>query len=226
VLDTVSDWPRYGGYAVAGVSSFGFGGANAHVVLREVLPRDVVERALEAPPEDGPAAPADEVQAEYVGGMRFDEYGEFIEDDHAPTEAEPELPGITDEARRLKEIALEELATQELPAPQVPLAVSAFLTSRKKVAAADLADWMETPEGQASSLESIGRALSRRNHGRSRAVVLARDHDEAIKGLRAVADGKQKPNVFSTDGPATNGPVWTCICATRSSPNGSRRSMR
>ena len=208
VLDTVADWPRYGGYAVAGVSSFGFGGANAHVVLREVLPRDVVERALEAPPEDGPAAPADEQQAEYVGGMRFDEYGEFIEDDHAPTEAEPELPGITDEARRLKEIALEELATQELPAPQVPLAVSAFLTSRKKVAAADLADWMETPEGQASSLESIGRALSRRNHGRSRAVVLARDHDEAIKGLRAVADGKQKPNVFSTDGPATNGPVW------------------
>src|ERR1700733_4624490 len=208
VLDTVADWPRYGGYAVAGVSSFGCGGANAHVVLREVLPRDVVERALEAPPEDGPAAPADEQQAEYVGGMRFDEYGEFIEDDHAPTEAEPELPGITDEARRLKEIALEELATQELPAPQVPLAVSAFLTSRKKVAAADLADWMETPEGQASSLESIGRALSRRNHGRSRAVVLARDHDEAIKGLRAVADGKQKPNVFSTDGPATNGPVW------------------
>src|SRR6202048_2195444 len=30
-LDTVADWPRYGGYAVAGVSSFGFGGANAHV---------------------------------------------------------------------------------------------------------------------------------------------------------------------------------------------------
>ena len=43
VLDIVADWPRYGGYAVAGVSSFGFGGANAHVVLREVLPRDVVD---------------------------------------------------------------------------------------------------------------------------------------------------------------------------------------
>src|ERR1700734_1284981 len=161
VLDTVADWPRYGGYAVAGVSSFGFGGANAHVVLREVLPRDVVERALEAPPEDGPAAPADEQQAEYVGGMRFDEYGEFIEDDHAPTEAEPELPGITDEARRLKEIALEELATQELPVPVVPLPISAFLTSRKRAAAAELADWMESPEGQASSLESIGRAQAR-----------------------------------------------------------------
>jgi polyketide synthase 13 len=209
VLDTVADWPRYGGYAVAGVSGFGFGGANAHVVLREVLPRDVVERELKAP-----AAPVEEQHAEHVesvGGLRFDEYGEFLESaehDHPPVEAEYELPGITDEALRLKEIALEELAGEELPAPLIPLAVSAFLTSRKKVAAAELADWLETPEGQASSLESIGRALSRRNHGRSRAVVLAHDHDEAIKGLRAVAEGKQKPNVFSADGPATNGPVW------------------
>src|SRR5271155_4848807 len=212
-LDTAADWPRYGGDAVAGVSSFGFGGANAHVVLREVLPRDVVEREPEAQPEDAPSAPAEEQHVEYVGGVRFDEYGEFVEDAEdqaraAPTEAEPELPGITEEAERLKEIALEELAAQELPVPVVPLAVSAFLTSRKKAAAAELADWMESPEGRASSLESIGRSLSRRNHGRSRAVVLARDHDEAIKGLRAIADGKQKPNVFSTDGPVTSGPVW------------------
>jgi polyketide synthase 13 len=212
-LDTAADWPRYGGYAVAGVSSFGFGGANAHVVLREVLPRDVVEREPEPQPEDAPAAPAEEQHVEYVGGVRFDEYGEFVESAEdqaraAPTEAEPELPGITEEAERLKEIALEELAAQELPVPVVPLAVSAFLTSRKKAAAAELADWMESPEGRASSLESIGRSLSRRNHGRSRAVVLAHDHDEAIKGLRAIADGKQKPNVFSTDGPVTSGPVW------------------
>ena len=86
--------------------------------------------------------------------------------------------------------------------------MSAFLTSRKKAAAAELADWIDSPEGRASSLESIGRALSRRNHGRSRAVVLAHDHDEAIKGLRAVAEGKQRPNVFTADGPVTNGPVW------------------
>jgi polyketide synthase 13 len=225
-LDTAADWPRYGGYAVAGVSSFGFGGANAHLVLREVLPRDVVERQPDAEPEAEPRAEAkaaEQAPAEYVGGVRFDEYGEFIESIEsgesgesikdeaaaAAVEEEPELPGITDEAKRLKEIALEELAAEEIPAPLVPLAVSAFLTSRKKAAAAELADWMETPEGQASSLESIGRSLSRRNHGRSRAVVLASDHDEAIKGLRAIADGKQKPNVFSTDGPVTNGPVWT-----------------
>jgi len=212
VLDTVADWPRYGGYAVAGVSSFGFGGANAHVVLREVLPRDVLERQArepEATPE-GEAETTEQGPAAYIGGVRFDEYGEFIEDERATVrvEEEPELPGVTDEAKRLKEIALEELAAEEIPTPSVPLAVSAFLTSRKKIAAAELADWMETPEGQASSLESIGRSLSRRNHGRSRAVVLARDHEEAIKGLRAIADGKQKPNVFSTDGPVTSGPVW------------------
>lgn len=203
VLDTVADWPRYSGYAVAGVSSFGFGGANAHVVLREVLPRDVVEREAEPEPEP---APTEEQPVEHV---RFDEYGEFVGADGTPAvEEEPELPGLTEEAKRLKEVALQELAASEQQAPLVPLAVSAFLTSRKKAAAAELADWMESPEGQASSLESIGRSLSRRNHGRSRAVVLARDHDEAIKGLRAIAEGKQRPNVFSADGPVTNGPVW------------------
>ncbi|WP_045386135.1 hypothetical protein, partial [Mycobacterium kyorinense] len=93
-------------------------------------------------------------------GVRFDEYGEFVADHGAAAvEEELELPGLTEEAKRLKEIALEELAASEQQAPLVPLAVSAFLTSRKKAAAAELADWMESPEGRASSLESIGRSL-------------------------------------------------------------------
>lgn len=208
VIDAASDWPRYGGYALAGVSSFGFGGANAHLVVREVLPRDVVEREPEPEPEPAESAAAED------GERRIDEYGAFggevtgLSDD----EPEPELPGLTDEALRLKEVALGELAAQEaaedLAKPVVPLAVSAFLTSRKKAAAAELADWIDGPDGRAASLEAIGRSLSRRNHGRSRAVVLAHDHDEAVKGLRAVAEGKQRPNVFSADGPVTAGPVW------------------
>ncbi|TDK85899.1 acyltransferase domain-containing protein [Mycobacterium paragordonae] len=212
VVDEATDWPRYGGYALAGVSSFGFGGANAHLVVREVLPRDVIERQEE--PEASPQAAVVSAGGDLTEGvghsLRFDEYGEIIDDDApaAAAEDEYELPGVTEEALALKEAALEELATQELPAPTIPLVISAFLTSRKKAAAAELADWMESPEGQASSLESIGRSLSRRNHGRSRAVVLAHDHEEAIKGLRAIAEGKQRPNVFSTDGPVTNGPVW------------------
>ncbi|MGO9925236.1 MAG: polyketide synthase Pks13 [Mycobacterium sp.] len=219
VIDTATDWPRYGGYALAGVSSFGFGGANAHLVVREVLPRDVVEKEAREPeptPEPGAAAEATEAPTFESHALRFDEYGEIIADVASgisgAEEEEPELPGVTEEALRLKEAALEELAAQEAQEgsapPLIPLAVSAFLTSRKKAAAAELADWMESPEGQASSLESIGRSLSRRNHGRSRAVVLAHDHEEAIKGLRAVAEGKQRPDVFSVDGPVTTGPVW------------------
>lgn len=217
VADTLAEWPRYSGHAVAGVSGFGFGGANAHLVLREVLPEDLLEPVAEpeAVVEDsGPSA-----NAVYVGGVLveddddddldlgsrgdFDyEYGGYDED------AEPELPGLTDEALRMIEVAREELEAKELPAPVVPLAVSGFLTSRKRAAAAELADWIDSPQGRASSLESIGRALSRRNHGRSRAVVMAHDHDEAVKGLRAIAEGKQSPLVFAADGPVSNGPVW------------------
>lgn len=216
VADTVTDWPRYSGHAITGVSGFGFGGANAHMVLREVLPTDLVEPEPE-PESDADTSMQADADAVYVGGVRMDEYGEFVdysedetgEPGHiAVSDDEPELPGLTDEAKRLLEVAREELEAQEQTAPVVPLAISGFLTSRKKATAAELADWIDSPEGRASSLESIGRALSRRNHGRSRAVVLAHDHDEAIKGLRAVAEGKQNPAVFSADGPVTNGPVW------------------
>ncbi|GBG40878.1 polyketide synthase [Mycobacterium montefiorense] len=211
VVDTATDWPRYGGFAVAGVSSFGFGGANAHLVVREVLPGDVAEREPE--PAVAVAAEAEQAQAPALEAhsLNFDDFGNIITDDFVGDDAEPELPGVTEEALALKKAALEELAAQEDSEPTkplIPLAVSAFLTSRKKTAAAELADWIQSPEGQAASLESIGRSLSRRNHGRSRAVVLAHDHEEAVKGLRAVADGKQRPGVFSVDGPVTNGPVW------------------
>ncbi len=218
VNDGATDWPRYSGHAITGVSGFGFGGANAHLVLREVLPSDLVEPEPEPEPAVAPAN--SQADAVYVGGVRMDEYGEFIDDGDdedglaagrtadAAAGNEPDLPELTEEARRLLEIARVELDDEELSVPVVPLAVSAFLTSRKRAAAAELADWMDSEEGRASSLESIGRALSRRNHGRSRAVVLAHDHDEAIKSLRALAEGKQNPNVITADGPVANGPVW------------------
>ncbi|TGD89427.1 acyltransferase domain-containing protein [Mycolicibacterium sp. CH28] len=218
VVETAADWPRYSGHAIAGVSGFGFGGANAHLVVREVLPSDLVEPEPVVAPVAGESATS-EADAVYVGGVRMDEYGEFVDEDgdeaeelgqhrYDSDEREPELPGLTDEALELLEAARAELESAEQPVAVVPLAVSGFLTSRKRATAAELADWIDSPEGRATSLESIGRSLSRRNHGRSRAVVLAHDHDEAVKGLRAIADGKQSPLVYSADGPVTNGPVW------------------
>ncbi len=217
VNDTVADWPRYSGHAIAGVSGFGFGGANAHLVVREVLPSDLVEPEPKA--ESVAAQPKADANAVFVGGVRVDEYGDILDDDDdddddgldvpaAGADAEPELPGLTDEALRLIEAARDELDAAEPVAPLVPLAVSGFLTSRKRATAAELADWIDSEAGRASSLESIGRSLSRRNHGRSRAVVLAHDHDEAVKGLRALAGGKQSPLVLAADGPVSNGPVW------------------
>lgn len=92
MITTPTDWPRYGGYALAGVSSFGFGGANAHVVVREVLPRDVVEKEPEPEPE--PKAAAEPAEAPTLAGhaLRFDEFGNIITDSAVAEEPEPELP--------------------------------------------------------------------------------------------------------------------------------------
>jgi polyketide synthase 13 len=184
VASELTDWPRYSGHKIAGVSGFGFGGANAHIVVREVLPSDLVEPEPVSEPAAAQEQKAD-AEAVYVGGVRMDEYGEFI---------------------HRTELAAEQ--AENPAAPIVPLAVSAFLTSRKRTAAGELADWIDSTEGRATSLQAIGRSLSKRNHGRSRAVVLAHDHDEAVKGLRALADGKQSPLVLAADGPVSNGPVW------------------
>ncbi|MCK0091263.1 polyketide synthase Pks13 [Rhodococcus sp. F64268] len=162
VIPEGAQWPRYSGRAVAGISGFGFGGTNAHVVVREYT---------------GPEGQID-------------------------SEAEVEV--LPDSAEAAQHAVVPEPA-RELP---VVLAVSAPMPSRRRRAAADLADWLETESGSTTALADVARTLSRRNHGRSRAVVIAADRAEAIAGLRAVAAGKPAPNVFAADSPAANGPVW------------------
>lgn len=172
VVTENTPWPRYGGSAVAGVSGFGFGGTNAHVVLREYMPAGVAEAA--------PVAD-DEASADEASGGEPDA-------ERPVAEARPAFAGTGGDT--------------------VLLAVSGPVPSRRRRAAAELANWMETEEGSRTPLVDVGRTLARRNHGRSRAVVLAADRSEAISGLRAVAAGKPAQNAVSADSPTAEGAIW------------------
>ncbi|WP_151549409.1 MULTISPECIES: polyketide synthase Pks13 [Corynebacterium] len=146
-LEAVEDpreWPEYSGHKLAGVSGFGFGGTNAHVVVSEFLASD-----YEQP---------------------------------RPVQ-EPQLGG---------EGAL--------------VTVSGLVPSRRKAAAAALVEWMEA-HPEATPVE-ISRATAKRNHGRSRAAVVAQDREELQKRLSLVAEGKKAHGIAVADAPAQNGPVF------------------
>lgn len=177
VISEGAEWPRYTGKAVAGISGFGFGGTNAHVVLKEYVAG-----------EESEGFDADAVDPEAV----------LVEGVSPVSEVE-----TTDPVAEAEEILAGSEAVET-----VVLAVSAALPSRRKRAASDLADWLETEAGSTTPLADVGRALAKRNHGRSRAVVLASTRAEAITGLRAIAAGKPGHGVFSADSPASNGAVW------------------
>ncbi|MFD4293690.1 polyketide synthase Pks13 [Rhodococcus sp. NPDC058532] len=194
VIPEATDWPRYTGRAIAGVSGFGFGGTNAHVVVREYAPAAPVSPSgLEAGQKDAQAAEPLDVAAEAESVLADAAESMGIE---AP--AAPVSPSGLEAGQKDAQAA-------ELP---VLLPVSASMPSRRRRAASDLADWLETEIGSTTGLDDLARTLAGRNHGRSRAVVLARTHAEAIAGLRAVAAGKPGPGVFSADAPAAKGAVW------------------
>ncbi len=49
IPQTLLDWPKYGESRMAGVSSFGFGGTNAHVVMRELTANEIMTPVDELP---------------------------------------------------------------------------------------------------------------------------------------------------------------------------------
>lgn len=200
VIPEATDWPRYSGHAVAGVSGFGFGGTNAHVVVREVTPDDLAEPV---PAADYPVTAQATVEA-------------FVDDDDDEeylTDAERAALGqLATAPAAEKQVAeadpIKDFAPCKAEGSVVPLVVSGFLPSRRRKSAADLADWLETDEAKATPLVDIGRTLAHRNHGRTRSVVMARSHEEALKGMRAVADNKNSPNVYTCDSPDSASAVW------------------
>ncbi|MFC8363196.1 type I polyketide synthase [Streptomyces griseorubiginosus] len=138
-------WPQEDRPLLAGVSAFGVGGTNAHVVLGE-----------------------------------------------APT------PATTTDA-----------ATGQASGP-VPLVVSAGSPDALAAAGGQLAQWLD--DRTELHLPHVAHALvTSRALLPHRAVVIAQDHDSAIDGLRALADGTPHPQVIAGAAPVTatgRGPVF------------------
>ncbi|WP_435827862.1 polyketide synthase Pks13 [Nocardia fluminea] len=184
VVDEATEYPRYSGVATVGISGFGFGGTNAHVVLQEYVPTTapVVE---DVTPE--------QVAAEEIEGEET-------------TDVVAEAVAITEAAVEPVQPVAEWDGERDEPLPVV-LAVSAYLPSRRKRAATELADWLEGA-GKDVPLADVARSLAKRSHQRSRGVVVAKTREEAVAGLRAIAEGKPGAGVFTADSPASNGPIW------------------
>lgn len=185
VAETARDWPRLSGIATAGVSGWGFGGTNAHLVVRETTPDDQLSD--------------EELITKYAHVVH-----DALEDEE---QSEQPATEVTSPESATDEVTAENFAEMSINDIPVPLCVSAFLPSRRRKAAARLAEWL-TKEGADVPLVDIGRTLAHRNHGRTRSVVLARNHAEAIKGLTAIAEDKPGANVFTSDSPDTGGAAW------------------
>ncbi|MFT4199744.1 polyketide synthase Pks13 [Gordonia sp. (in: high G+C Gram-positive bacteria)] len=199
VNDEASEWPRYSGHAVAGVSGFGFGGTNAHLVVREVLDDDL----------NPPVVVGDDAAAESTADAAVD----VDDDEEYLTEAERAV--LAAQAKK-DQAPVEEVEKDPsegfAPCAQegavIPLVVSGFVSSRRRKAAKELLAWLESDEGRNTPLVDIGRALAHRNHGRTRSVVMARSHEDAIKGMTAIAEGKNNPIVYTAEAPDAASAVW------------------
>lgn len=200
VVTEPTEFPEYSGNKVVGVSGFGFGGTNAHVVLRGVTAADLADPAaepvaeIEAPQVDSVDADADD--DEYLTDAERAAMGAF-----AAAKTEPEA--VAAEADPTKDFAL-----CKAEGSVIPLVVSGFIAPRRRKSAQDLADWLETDEGRNTPLVDVGRALAHRNHGRTRSVVMARTHEDAVAGLRAIVEKKNHPLVFSSNSPDPASAVW------------------
>ncbi|NEW57477.1 type I polyketide synthase [Nocardia cyriacigeorgica] len=187
VVDEPTEFPRYSGTATVGISGFGFGGTNAHVVLQEYVPKTVA--AVAVPGDADADVETTDVVAEAEGIVADSEAAENVALVAETAAVEPEWS-----------------ADREEPLPVI-LPVSGYLPSRRRRAAAELADWLEGA-GKDVALEDVARSLAKRSHWRSRGVVLAKNHEEAVAGLRAIAAGKPGTGVFTADAPAIKPPMW------------------
>ncbi|MER5209651.1 acyltransferase domain-containing protein [Streptomyces sp. NPDC002838] len=105
-------------------------------------------------------------------------------------------------------------ATPTPPAAEEPAARLHLLSDRDaerlRDTAARLADWLRSPEGSAARLADVAHTLAgRTGRGPVRAAITARDRDELVDGLAALANRRPHARVVTGDRDLLGrGPVW------------------
>ncbi|MFE7133717.1 SDR family NAD(P)-dependent oxidoreductase, partial [Streptomyces sp. NPDC057638] len=180
VQTELSGWPRPDAPLVAGVSSFGMGGTNAHVVVAEPVATPAAQEPLASPAAQEPvASPAAQ---EPVGSPAVQE------------------PGALSAAQETDDRAPEEEQASAVPAP-LPWIVTGHSPGALTAQAGRLADALNGSVGSTADAADIGQALaSRRTHFPYRAVVIGEDGDALTGGLRALAQERPAAGVVIGDG--------------------------
>lgn len=188
------DWPRYTGRAMAGVSGFGFGGTNAHIVLEEYTGPSVEDAPTKG---DGGVSVSTVDEDANTGLLKVASVVEAIQS--------AGITELSDEQVQKREALMAMADELEEPRSYI-LPVSGTLSTRARRNAANIADWLENNKDV--DLAAVAHTMSTRSVGRFRKEVVATSVDEAIAGLRAVAEKQDNPNVYSGHHVALQGPVW------------------
>jgi acyl transferase domain-containing protein/thioesterase domain-containing protein len=195
VVTATEPWPRYSGTATAGVSAFGFGGTNAHVVLQEYRPDAAPSQWVVA---QATAAIWESAVAE-VGGSA----GAGASAIGAPAVLvfDASTPGrLREDAADLADWLAAEAGTGADADAGAGAGVGAGVGA---VARVRLADVSHTLSGR------LGK-------GRHRAAVVARTAEQAAEALSRLAEGRPHPATVTGTGTGTGtgsrseapGSVW------------------